>query len=681
MAGQVPAIFLEMRMQASDAATAPPDPETALPQLREALGRNQFAQVLQAAEAMLAGHAGNKDLLYLQAVAQRMLQRIPEALNTLATLEAYHPRYSRVFQERGHCHVFQRNAAKAIEAFEQAVRFNPALSASWQSLERLYRIVGRATDATNAARHVAKLATLPVEVTTARSMAADGDTQGAELLVRGFLAKSPNDVEALRLLASIAREHEFNTDSEVLLGRVLALAPNYNAARYDLILTLVDLHKHQRAREEAEALMAAEPDNPGVRVTYAGILMALGDVDGAIERYRKLIAEMPGDSQLHQSLGHALKTNGQQQGAVASYHRATELRADFGEAYWSLANLKTYRFSDAELDRMRQFERQPFLQREDSYHLCFALGKGLEDRAEYAESFAYYDRGNALKKAGGRYRAAMQERAVQRQQEICTPEFFASRRGWGCSSAAPIFVVGLPRAGSTLLEQILASHSLIEGTMELANVPRLVGSLGSGDSFGETHYPNVLNDLTAEQCLAFGEAYMRDTMVYRTGKPFFIDKMPNNFRNIALIHLMLPNARIIDARRDPMDCCFSNFKQLYATGHPFSYSLDDVGRYYRSYIGLMEHWDRVLPGRVLCVQHEDVLADLEGSVRRILEYCGLPFEPACVEFHKTQRRVHTASAEQVRRPINRDGVDQWRPYEPWLGPLKQALGPLVAPRP
>jgi hypothetical protein len=239
-------------------------------------------------------------------------------------------------------------------------------------------------------------------------------------------------------------------------------------------------------------------------------------------------------------------------------------------------------------------------------------------------------------------------------------------------------VLGLPRSGSTLIEQILASHSQVEGTMELANIPRIVGLLGSGEKFGDIHYPGVLRDLSAERCREFGEQYIRDTRVYRAGgKPHFIDKMPNNFRNIALIQLILPNARIIDARRDAMDCCFSNFKQLYANGHPFAYDLEDIGRYYRSYADLMDHWDRVLPGRILRVQHEDVLADLEGSVRRILDHCGLPFEEACVQFHRTERRVHTASAEQVRRPINRDGVDQWRPYEPWLAPLKDALGPLA----
>lgn len=655
------------------------DLEAAVQKLRAALEANRFEEVATTAPPLLAVHAGSRDLLYFLAVAQRMLQRIPAALGTLEALEARHPVYSRLFQERGHCHVFRRDAPEAIRAFERAVQLNPALPASWTALQTLYRIVGRTGDSTNAAQHVAKLGALPLEVTTARSMLADGDTREAEALIRPHLARHPDDVEALRVLASIARESEFSTDAETLLERVLELAPDYNAARYDYVLTLIDLHKHRRARDEAKRLLAAEPNNPGVRVTYAGILTGLGLLDEAIERYSQLIKELPQDAELRQSLGHALKTTGRQPEAVARYQQAAELRPGFGEPFWSLANLKTYRFIDNELDRMRHLEAQPFAQRVDRYHLCFALGKCLEDRERYAESFEYYERGNALKRIGSRYRAALQEQATRRQREICTPEFFAARRDWGCESGTPIFVVGLPRAGSTLIEQILASHSQIEGTMELANVPRLVGSLGGHDRFSETHYPGVLTDLTAEQCLSFGQEYLRDTLDYRIGKPYFIDKMPNNFRNIALIQLMLPNAKIIDARRDPMDCGFSNFKQLYASGHQFAYSLDDIGRYYRAYVELMGHWDEVLPGRVLCVQHEDVLADLEGSVRRILNYCGLPFEQQCVEFYKTERRVHTASSEQVRRPINRDGVGYWRNFEPWLEPLRAALGPLAPP--
>jgi tetratricopeptide (TPR) repeat protein len=664
-------------MSAVSAAINAPDSAATVQRLREALERNQFQQVLDAAPAALAADPDNRELLYFLAVAQRMLQRIPEALATLELLEARYPDYSRVFQERGHCHVFRREAAEAIRAFERAVHLNPVLPASWKSLQTLYRMVGRTGDSNNAGAHAAKLASLPAEITSARSMLADGNDREAEAVIRPYLARHPDDVEALRLLANIARENEFTTDAEVLLEHLLKLAPDYNAARYDYLLTLVDLHKHRRAREEAERLMVAEPDNRGVRVTYAGILLGLGELDEAIRIYRELLAQTPDDAELRQSLGHALKTTGMRDESVTNYQRAAEARPGFGEPFWSLANLKTYRFSDEELDRMRTHAAQPHLQRVDGYHLCFALGKALEDRQQYQESFDYYARGNALKREGTRYRAAIQERAARRQREICTPEFFATRRGWGCESAAPIFVLGLPRAGSTLLEQILASHSQVEGTMELANIPRLVGSLGGNDGTKETHYPGVLTELTAPQCREFGENYLRDTLDYRTGKPRFIDKMPNNFRNIPLIHLMLPNATIIDARRDAMDCCFSNFRQLYATGHAFAYSLDDIGRYYRSYIEMMDHWDRVLPGRILCVKHEDVLADLEGSVRRMLDFCGLEFEPACIEFYNTQRRVHTASAEQVRRPINREGVGQWRHYDAWLGPLREVLGPFV----
>jgi tetratricopeptide (TPR) repeat protein len=665
-------------LQPQDPSPGLPAIETTLPVLRASLARGRYVEVLEVADAYLGEHRGHRDLLYLVAAAQRMLHRIPEALATLATLQTFHPRYSRLFQERGHCHVLTRDATQAIEAFESAIRINPALPASWQALEKLYRITGREREQANAADHVATLGKLPQPIVAARSMIADGDFEDAERTVNAYLADNPDDVEGLRVLAWIARHFEYNIDAEKLLEKLLTKASHYNAARYDLVLTLVNLQKHERAREECLRLMAAEPGNQGVRVTHAGILLALGDVDGAIERYRRLLEEMPGDCELHQSLGHALKTKGESAQAIEAYHRAVEARADFGEAYWSLANMKTYRFTEFELQRMRQYEALPYLQQADRYHLCFALGKALEDRGEHAESFTYYARGNALKKEGSLYSPAAQERAVRRQAEICTPEFFEARRGWGCPDDSPIFVLGLPRSGSTLIEQILASHSQVEGTMELANIPRIVGLLGSGEKFGDIHYPGVLRDLSAERCREFGEQYIRDTRVYRAGgKPHFIDKMPNNFRNIALIQLILPNARIIDARRDAMDCCFSNFKQLYANGHPFAYDLEDIGRYYRSYADLMDHWDRVLPGRILRVQHEDVLADLEGSVRRILAHCGLPFEEACVQFHRTERRVHTASAEQVRRPINRDGVDQWRPYEPWLAPLKDALGPLA----
>jgi tetratricopeptide (TPR) repeat protein len=381
---------------------------------------------------------------------------------------------------------------------------------------------------------------------------------------------------------------------------------------------------------------------------------------------------------LHLAIGHAEKTIGHQAEAIESYRRSADVRPGFGDAWWSLANLKTYRFTDAEVERMRGYESESTTTDEDRFHLCFALGKALGDQREFAESFAFYERGNELKRRNVSHDAGQLEQKLRRQMQICTSDFFAERAGSGFPADDPIFIVGLPRAGSTLIEQILASHSAVEGTRELADIPRLVHQLNGRESDQvQARYPQVLAELGVDAYRGFGEKYVEDTRIYRTGKPRFIDKMPNNFRHIALIHLILPNARIIDARRDPMDCCFSNFRQLFANGQEFTYSLEEIGRYYRIYVEVMGHWDRVLPGRVLRIQHEELIEDLEGNVRRMLDYCGLPFEPTCLEFHRTERSVRTASSEQVRRPINREGVGQWRDYEPYLAPLKSVLGDLV----
>jgi tetratricopeptide (TPR) repeat protein len=650
--------------------------EADLRALQQLIEQRRFDEALTASERLLVDAPAHRDLLYMRAVALRHLQRVPEALATLDRLEDLNPAYPRLFQERGHCHVFLRQAPEAIRAFTRAVELNPALPASWRLLASLHRMTGNEAESQNAAKHVAKLEALAPEVVTARSMLADGNLREAEELIRGYLRRSPEDFEAMRVLAQIAHQNEFSKDAVILLEAVLAARPDYHPARHDYVLALAALHRHKEAREQIEILIAAAPDNLAHRTTLAGLLVAQGSTEEAIALYRELLRKRPDDPELHLSLGHAQKTLGLRAEAERSYDTAARHRPNFGDAYWSLANLKTYRFTDDQLARMRQqvdAVRTPLV---DRYHLCFALGKALEDRGEYAESFRFYARGNALKKEECRYGPEALERTLARQAELCTREFFEERRGWGCPDTSPIFIVGLPRAGSTLLEQILASHSQVEGTMELADIPRLVSSLDLHPT--GKRYPGVLALPTADDYRGFGEAYLRDTRHYRTrNTPLFIDKMPNNFRHVSLIHLMLPNAKIIDARREPMACCFSNFKQLFASGQQFTYSLDDIARYYRMYVQIMEHWDRVLPGRVLRVQHENVIHDLEGSVRRILDHLGLEFEQGCVEFHRTDRRVHTASSEQVRRPINREGVDQWRHFEPWLGELRAALGPLA----
>lgn len=648
--------------------------EAQVANIRAMLERNEFAAALAAGEALAALVPENRDVLYLVAVSQRHLQRIPEAFATLERIERLYPNYSRLYQERGHCHVMRRDAAHAIEAFLGAVNRNPALPGSWRALQSLYRMNGDMTNAQTAASHVAILAGLPVEVVTATSMFHDGELAQAERITRDFLLRNGHHVEAMRLLARIGIEHEIFDDAETLLDGVLALAPDYQAARFDLARTLLARHKHTQALAELEHLLKLEPDNRLYRTTYATTFVGLGDHERALTIYRELLADSPQAAVIQLSIAHCLKTLGRQAEAIDAYRAAVRIRPEYGDAYWSLANLKTFRFTDEEVARMRREEAVPTTPLVDRYHLCFALGKAFEDRAEYAESFHYYERGNELKMSESRYRPEPVEQNAQLQAKVCTREFFEARRGFGHEDPAPIFIVGLPRSGSTLLEQILASHSQVEGTMELADVPRLVNELQGRDHEGvEPRYPGVLAGMTAEDFRRFGERYINDTRIYRGAKPRFIDKMPNNFRHIGLIHLMLPNAKIIDARREPMACCFSNFKQLFASGQEFTYGLQNIARYYRSYIDLMEHWNRVLPGRILTVRHEDVVEDLEGNVRRLLEFCGLDFEPACLEYYKTERSIRTASSEQVRRPIFKEGLDQWRRFEPWLGPLKAAL--------
>jgi tetratricopeptide (TPR) repeat protein len=559
------------------------------------------------------------------------------------------------------------------------VNLNPSLPASWNALQALFRMAGQSADAEYAAAQAANLAALPVEIATAFSMYADGEIHDAERVVRQYLLTHGNHVEGMRLLAKIGMDLDIVDDAEVLLENALVLAPHHDVARYEYAVALLKRHKHLRAREELEKLLQKDPNNRMYRTTHATVCTGIGDYGNALPLYREVLAETPQDAELHLSIAHALKTLGRTEEAIDSYRAAAAARPRFGEAYWSLANLKTYRFSADELTRMRNDEATPDIKPADRYHLCFALGKALEDRAEYPESFIYYERGNYLKKIECRYTPAPLERNAWLQATVCTREFFAARQDFGLPDPSPIFVVGLPRSGSTLIEQILASHSQVEGTMELADIPRLVQDLQGRETIDSSpRYPGVLSELSAQDFKRFADSYLRDTSAYRTGKPRFIDKMPNNFRHLGLIHLMFPNARIIDARREPMACCFSNFKQLFASGQQFTYSIEDISRYYRMYVELMEHWEYALPGKILRVHHERVVDDLEHNVRRILDFCGLDFEASCVEFHKTRRPVHSASSEQVRRPINRDGVDQWRHYEPWLGPLKVALGSLVS---
>ena len=625
--------------------------------------------------------SSDREALLQEARDLRARQRIPEALVTLARLQAQHPGFSRAFQELGHCQALLRNTSAAIDALREAVRLNPTLPASWAMLRQLYGIVGDSAQAAAAAQNLATLEQLPREVVVANSLFVDGELAPAEQVIRDYLKKDRENVGALRLLARICMDREAYAEADWLLKQVLELAPDYHDARLDYALLLLEQRKYVEALQQAEQLLLHEPENREYLKQYAAACIGLGDYESLTDLYERLLARQPASAAEEADLrvwrANALKITGRQREALAEYHAALAARPDYGVAWFALANVKTYRFGDGEIARMSRAESFPSIEDMDRIYLCFALGKAFEDRGDYAASWHYYERGNGLRHFASRYRPDVAEGCAARLKKIFTSQLFAQRKGWGADDAAPIFIVGLPRSGSTLIEQILASHSQVEGTQELTEIGRYAAELcGPDPDCGLPRQPDALQSLTASEARVLGDRFLAETRVYRRLiRPFFIDKMPNNFWHVGLIQLMLPRSKIIDVRREPMACCFSNFKQLFGgPNNEFTYNLDQVGRHYRTYLDLMSHWDEVLPGRVLRVQYEDVVEDLEGGVRRILEHCGLSFERGCLDFHETRRSVRTPSSEQVRKPIWREGLDQWRCYERWLAPLRDALG-------
>ena len=502
----------------------------------------------------------------------------------------------------------------------------------------------------------------------------------AEAALREHLKRHPTDVAAIRMLAEVAARLGRYRDAETLLARCLELAPAFTAARHNYAMVLHRQGRSEAALKEVERLLVEEPRNPGCRNLRAAVLARLGEYEQAITQYRDVLAEYPNQAKIWMSLGHALKTAGRNAESIEAYVRSIEKSPVLGEAYWSLANLKTFRFRPEQTAAMRAQLAGGDLTPEDRFHFEFSLGKALEDAGEYSESFEHYLEGNRLRRAMISYDAEENHAHVTRSKQFFTRELFEERAGWGSQAPDPIFVVGLPRSGSTLIEQILASHSRVEGTMELPDVGMLARLVGTRTSRpGLAAYPRALLKFSAGELRELGDRYLAQTRVQRkTGAPFFIDKMPNNFAHVGFIHLMLPNAKIIDARRHPLGCCLSGFKQHFARGQTFSYDLEEIGRYYRDYVELMAHFDDVLPGRVHRVFYENMVEDTETEVRRLLEYCGLEFEPGVLKFHENQRAVRTASSEQVRKPIFRDGMDQWRHYESHLDALKRALGEVLA---
>ncbi|PQA89551.1 tetratricopeptide repeat-containing sulfotransferase family protein [Hyphococcus luteus] len=650
----------------------------ALKSAQALITQGRFADAAAALNGALKTAPDHPDLLYMAAVCARYEKRFDDAASLLEALRRAAPDFGRGFQEEGHLHREKGEFEKALSAYARAVQSNPGLEASWRAQSDVLLQLGKAEEAAQAKAQADRLAGLPRELLAVTNFIHEGKLLKAENLCRHFLQQHPHHVEAMRLLADIGARLGVLDDADFLLESAIEFEPDNIQLRLDYIQLLRKRQKFQAALDQAKALYERDPENPLFQSHYAIESLQTGDFEKALALFDHVLELLPDDPATLTSRGHALKTWGRREEAIASYRAAFAAKPGQGDAYYGLANLKTYKFTDEEIAAMREQEARGDIAYQDRYHLCFALGKAFEDRGDYETSFSYYARGNELKRLKSSYRAGDMDKELQAQAEICTPDLFEKHKGAGDPAPDPIFIVGLPRAGSTLLEQILASHSQVDGTLELPNILSLSQSLrGRRRVSGESDYPKILHDLTARKFAEMGAKYIEDTRIHRAGAPFFIDKMPNNFRHIGLIQLILPNAKIIDARREPMACCFSGFKQLFAEGQEFTYGLENIGRYYRGYVELMRHWDAVLPGKVLRVQHEDVLDDLEGQVRRILDFCGLPFEQGCLDFYKTERSVRTASSEQVRQPITKTGVDQWRRFEPYLGPLEEALGPAL----
>ncbi|TYC90981.1 tetratricopeptide repeat-containing sulfotransferase family protein [Novosphingobium sp. BW1] len=648
------------------------DETAVLKEACEALQRGQFTPALGVLAPLLDAEEPSAEGLYMAAVACRYLKCFAEAERYLSALSAAQPEYGRAWQEAGHLARDQGDVPGALRAYARATRYNPVLDASWRAQAALLARTGRSAEAARARTQAERIAALPRELLAVSNHLHEGRLLRAEEICRAYLQTHRTDIEGMRLLAEIASRLGILDDAEFLLESAVTFSPDTVQLRLDYIQVLRKRQKFAQALEQAEALHARDPESPVFASHLAIEAMQTGDYARAFALFDAVLEKLPQDPATLTSKGHALKTTGAQDEAVASYRAAIAAKPEHGDAWYALANLKTWRFSEDERARMEDLLAQPDLAFMDRVHLTFAAAKAAEDEGLHAEAFAHYAHGNELKLRQSRYDADRMHDEISAQIATCTPELFERQAGKGHSAPDPIFILGLPRAGSTLLEQILASHPMIDGTLELPDILATAHRL-RGRKASAPRYPQILHELSAEQMEGLGKSYIENTRIHRQGAPLFIDKMPNNFRHIGLIHLILPNAKIIDARRDAMDCCFSGFKQLFAEGQEFTYGLTEIGRYYRDYVALMEHWDQVLPGRVLRVQHEDVLDDLEGQVRRMLDYIGVPFDPACLDFHKTDRAVRTASSEQVRRPISRTGVGAWKPYGDWIDPLRKAL--------
>ena len=659
--------------------TSPLSFEAQLKSIQQLIQTAKFNDAIKQSKQLLEQTSNQEEqaeLWYLLAVAQRYSKDYSNALISITELLKCNNTHSRAHQEQGYNQLALNHSEQAKNSFEKAVELNPSLVASWQELIEIYRDINQPQNIQKAANHLAKLKSLPPALLAVTEFMHEGKLLKAEQVCRHFLQNNKHHVDGMCMLAEIGIELKIYDDAEFLLASAIELAPTHINARSQYLNLLIRLGKYKLAEQQANTLLAEQPDNLSYNIAKASVLTGLGEIEEAIALFEKIINKDDKIAGLHLQLGHALKAKGDIKKAVQAYQKAYQINPDYGDAYWSLANTKTYRFSDEEIAKMQAKREDESLAIIDKVQLHFATAKAFEDKKEFPQAFQAYLQGNQLQRANNGFDINKIEQQVDEQIKYCTAELFEKYAHIGFEAPDPIFIVGLPRAGSTLLEQILASHSQVDGTMELHNILGLASRLRGRVQIKnnqESPYPKNLHEINTDYFKRFGQQFIDETRVYRNNAPFFIDKMPNNFLHLGLIKLILPNAKIIDARRSPMACCFSGFKQLFAEGQDFSYSLEDIGRYYQAYLKLMAHWKQVLPNFILTINHEDVVEDLDKEVHRMLDFCGLAFEQSCIDFHKTKRAIKTPSSEQVRQPIYKSATEQWRYFEEYLTPLKKVL--------
>jgi tetratricopeptide (TPR) repeat protein len=636
-------------------------------------------------DASLRACPGDGNFLCLSAKANLVLKRFTEARDRIDEAIRLFPDFADAHDIHGDLLLVQGDPRAAIEAYGQALRLDPTRSETHLKLNRAQDMEGRVETRSEAVTSSAdgppgRRMAFEEEIAKAIGYEKEGSPDKAEDIYRDILKRDPDHVEAARLLAGIAMSRHRYRDAEVFLLRAVANAPDYGRAWVDLTNAQREQEKFDEATESARQVLRLGPEKAEAYVLYANVAGMAGRHEEAIENYRKSLEIDGGKAGVMSSMAHHLKTLGRQDEAIARYRESIAVRADHTEAYWSLANLKTFRFDDAEVEAMEAMLADETLIDESRVHLHNALGFAYEARGNYECAFSNFERCNAIRRQSESYDPVQTEHDIDRIIDVFDDDFLQRNSGNGCPDDAPIFIIGLPRSGSTLIEQILSSHSEVEGTHELSDLSRVV-QRSRRRTRSKGRFPEPLLDLERAGWLRIGEDYIQRTQKFRSGMPYFIDKNPNNFEFVGLLSLVLPNAKIINARRHPLDSCFGTYKQLFAKGQPFSYDLTEIGEYYLQYQRLMDHWQVVLPGKVLDVRYEDVVADLDSQVRRILGHCQLPFEEACLRFHETDRAVKTASSEQVRRPIYSSSVNLWRNYESHLDELIEVLEPLLAALP